>query len=104
MRFCTLYLDNNLQLWLIPYPMRRDVGQAPRHLVSAGNTHGWVWLGSPGWYGSLSPELIVECKRMHADEARDLQWHNEWEEIVLEAEKYPLLDSKASEWKPRLSS
>lgn len=52
----TLYRDRNCSLWGIPYAMREEVGQSPRHLQDAGNTKGWVWLGSPGWWGSITPE------------------------------------------------
>lgn len=53
---------DTLALWGIPYEMRRDVGQAPRHLLArhrAGTLcmfgdPPWIWLGSPGWYGHLA--------------------------------------------------
>jgi hypothetical protein len=31
-------------LYGIPYEMRREVGQEPRHLIQAGRTEGWVYL------------------------------------------------------------
>lgn len=45
---------DTMTLWGIPYRMRDDVGQEPRHLFKAGNTKNWVYLGGPGWYGSMS--------------------------------------------------
>ena len=35
----------------IPYEMRP--GQQPRDILGRDN---WVWLGSPGWYGSMSAD------------------------------------------------
>lgn len=43
---------DTMALWGIPYGMRP--GQSPYDLHRAGNTRGWIWLGSPGWWGSLS--------------------------------------------------
>lgn len=65
-----LYRDENLQLWGIPYEMRREIGQSPRHLAKAGNTKGWVWLGSPGWWGSLSGS-DQEAVKAFLDKHRD---------------------------------
>ena len=66
---------DSLALWGIPYEMRP--GQAPRNLwdgnrredvlaqargyvgatMSApGPREGWVWLGTPGWWGNLNSE------------------------------------------------
>ena len=45
---------DTLALYGLPYEMRRDIGQAPRHLWKAGQTKGWIWLGSPGWFGSMT--------------------------------------------------
>ena len=47
-----------MSLWGIPYPMRP--GQAPADLERANNTSGWIYLGGPGWYGSMSPERVKE--------------------------------------------
>lgn len=65
-RIRVLFLDPNLGLWGIPYGMRRDVGQAPRDLYRAGNTKGWIYLGHPGWYGSMSNERVKEVKEFLA--------------------------------------
>lgn len=62
-------------LWGIPYAMRMECGQTPKHLWDAhksfydkpiGNRvyarrnpidlSDWIWLGQPGWWGSLLPE------------------------------------------------
>lgn len=48
---------DTMALYGIPYEMRRDVRQEPRDLIrgNAGQIPGdWIWLGSPGWYGSMS--------------------------------------------------
>lgn len=42
---------DTLALWGIPYEMRR--GQQPRDLWER-RGDSWIWLGSPGWYGSMS--------------------------------------------------
>ena len=79
---------DTLALWGVPYEMRADVGQNPRHIERARErnnedlwrknwsiTHprltyqdphgGWIWLGQPGWWGPYaagSPErLAVEA-------------------------------------------
>lgn len=63
-----------LALWGIPYAMRADCGQTPKHLWDARDRDmrrpvrsgvyrsnpvdpsDWIWLGQPGWWGSLLPE------------------------------------------------
>lgn len=63
-----------MALWGIPYAMREDCGQTPKHLwdarnrdirrpVRSGVYHSkpvdlsdWIWLGQPGWWGSILPE------------------------------------------------
>lgn len=42
----------SMGLFGIPYEMR--AGQSPRDLYDVGNVSDWTWLGSPGWWGSLS--------------------------------------------------
>lgn len=42
---------DSLGLWGVPYEMRPR--QQPGDLWRAGNTKGWVYLGHPGWWGSL---------------------------------------------------
>lgn len=83
-KIVVLYRDRNLQLWGIPYRMREEIGQTPRHLQepggrsgplpagwygsqsreeqSAHNTRDWVWLGSPGWFGSMSAADMEQVK------------------------------------------
>ena len=78
-----LYRDRNLQLWGIPYEMRP--GQAPRHLQDAGNTTGWIWLGSPGWYGHMSKdeqEIVRDyLARSEIRPAIPLWWF-EWSDLT----------------------
>lgn len=66
---------DTLDLWGIPYLMRRDVGQAPRHLFRSevpGAGAGWIWLGSPGWYGHLSrDEQALVREYVEAARGRD---------------------------------
>ena len=49
---------DTLSLWGIPYGMRPWEGtsraQQPRDLWEAGNVRGWIWLGAPHWWGSMS--------------------------------------------------
>lgn len=63
-----------LALWGIPYAMREGCGQTPKHLWDARerdmrrpfrsgvyqskpvDLSDWIWLGQPGWWGSLLPE------------------------------------------------
>ncbi len=66
--FCAPY---TLGLYGIPYEMRRDVAQEPRHLWRFERTEGWIWLGTPGWYGSMTAETIERVKR-YLDERRAL--------------------------------
>ena len=58
-----LYNDPNMQLWGLPFEMRPY--QAPRHF--ADNKEGWVWLGSPGWYGSMPQARIAETRAFLAN-------------------------------------
>jgi len=75
-----LYRDGNLQLWGIPYKMRP--GQSPRDLQRAYEEwtqpryghYGaprikldWIWLGSPGWWGSMTPERRAEVEAFLAE-------------------------------------
>jgi hypothetical protein len=56
----------------IPYDMRRDVGQEPRHLWQAGNTKGWIYLGGAGWFGNMSRASVGRVKAfLAAQEAAD---------------------------------
>lgn len=79
---CVLWRQpDTMSLWGIPYPMRP--GQAPRDLweareqwcvksadVAAGKgplltmpaAYKWIWLGSPGWWGSAPKEAIAQME------------------------------------------
>lgn len=57
---------DTLSLWGIPYEMRSGVGQEPRHLLHRKDDTGWIWLGTPGWYGSMSKPRIAAVKRFVA--------------------------------------
>ncbi len=67
-----------MALWGIPYSMREECGQTPKHLWDARhrfyekpisnrvyarsnptNLDDWIWLGSPGWWGGHLPESQV---------------------------------------------
>jgi hypothetical protein len=81
-----LYRDGNLQLWGIPYLLRpgqspRDIQRAheeyvpPRYGHHGGRrsvgTGDWIWLGTPGWYGSYSDADVVLIKtflKVHAND------------------------------------
>jgi len=74
-----------LTLWGIPYDLRP--GQAPIHLWKSEHSsarRGWIYLGEPGWYGSLSRERIDQIKAFLA-EHKDLVPGNPYEWTVLPA-------------------
>lgn len=73
----TIYRDANLALWGIPYKMRSEVGQQPRDLDRARNTKGWVYLGSPGWWGTISREDQAAIKEWFAGIDVPGSWY-EW--------------------------
>ena len=106
---CVLYLDFNLQLWLVPYAMKRDVGQSPRDIERAMERGGrsvetgWIWLGSGGgtWHGSLTGEILEETCRIIEGPAKDLGNHGEWVPFALREEEYPALHARASAWRAR---
>ncbi len=70
--------DDSLELFGVPYLMRP--GQSPRDIFRAGNTRGkWIWLGGPGWWGSMSkPEqaLVKAFLVKHKDDVPT--GPNEW--------------------------
>lgn len=72
---------DTLALYGIPYLMREDVGQEPRHLWEAGNTKGWVYLGYPGWfYGSTEDHALAEAfKAKH----KNILPQNPYEWVIL---------------------
>lgn len=57
--------DYSLDLWGIPYQMRRDVGQQPKDILPKYRNE-WIWLGSCGSYGHgwsrLSDERVKEIE------------------------------------------
>lgn len=62
--------DDSLELFGIPYEMRP--GQSPRDLWRAGRTDGWIWLGSPGWWGHLDSVAQHEIRTFLAENAADV--------------------------------
>jgi hypothetical protein len=77
---------DTLALWGIPYEMRP--GQSPRDLWRARdayvaprpghygskrvNLDDWIWLGQPGWFGSMSTERVTEVKAFIARHRADV--------------------------------
>lgn len=62
---------DSLSLWGVPYEMRP--GQSPRDIFGWRDGHEpryrtdktapeWIWLGTPGWYGSYTRPQIEEIK------------------------------------------
>jgi hypothetical protein len=60
---------DTMALWGVPYALRE--GQSPRDLVraewpgrkGAGEVPGdWLWLGSPGWWGSMAPDAVAAVR------------------------------------------
>ncbi len=47
---------DTMSLWGLPHGLRP--GQSPRDLMEADNSSSWFWLGTPGWWGSLSAENV----------------------------------------------
>lgn len=50
--------EDTLELYGIPCEMRAGCGQTPTNLWDARKTEGWLWLGSPGWWGHLQETEI----------------------------------------------
>lgn len=67
-RIRVLFRDaDTLSLWGLPYEMR--LGQAPRD-VHRNHRGEWIWLGQPGWFGSMTPEerrAVEEFLAAHDD-------------------------------------
>jgi hypothetical protein len=99
-----LYRDRNLGLWGIPYKMRP--GQSPRDLKDAHDNYrwpapghygpkrisldDWVYLGHPGWYGSMTPAKQEAVKAFLAQHRDSIPGYpHEWSE--LEPGSAPLL-------------
>jgi hypothetical protein len=76
----TLFMRNDtLTLYGIPYKMRSNIGQEPRHLYEAGNTKNWIYFGEPGWFGSMSQERMEAVKTFREKYEDQLpQNPNEW--------------------------
>lgn len=73
-----LYRQNDtMSLWGVPYEMRRNCGQSPDDIA---NHHGWIYLGGPGWWGSIPEPEITAIKeylsRMPIDAIPS--YPNEW--------------------------
>lgn len=95
-----LWRSPELGLWGIPHEMRP--GQSPRDLWESrlvpdtvkqaqgwhgatmripGAREGWIWLGSPGWWGHLTKAEQAEIKAFLSPlraEGRIPGNHNEW--------------------------
>jgi hypothetical protein len=71
---------DTLALYGVPYEMRP--GQQPGDLWRAGRKEGWIWLGSPGWWGHLSHENQAAIKAFLAKHS-DIIPNNpyEWDRI-----------------------
>jgi hypothetical protein len=70
---------DTLALWGVPYRMRR--GQQP-HDIPQQYRRDWIWLGQPGWWGSMSRDWQADVKRWLARHKSDLpQGPNEWSEV-----------------------
>jgi len=69
-----LFRDNtgSLGLWGIPHRLREDIQQAPRDLWDRRSELGWIWLGSPGWWG----------KYPKADQAKIAAYLETWADMV----------------------
>lgn len=69
--------DDSLELFGVPYKMRP--GQGAKDIFRAGNTKGWIWLGSPGWWGSMTKGEQALVKAFLAKHKDDVPTGpNEW--------------------------
>lgn len=68
-------------LYGLPYGMRP--GQTPTDLLRANNTKGWIWLGSQGWWGSLSKRDQKHISRWLESLADVPQSPGEWCQVEL---------------------
>lgn len=76
---------DTMALYGIPYEMRRDVRQEPRHLIAGngGSIPGdWIWLGSPGWYGSMTADEVAAVKLWLLVIGETPDWPGEWLELA----------------------
>ena len=53
--------NDTMSLWGLPHGLRP--GQSPRDLQEVNNTKGWIWLGTPGWWGSISRSDIEKIRK-----------------------------------------
>ena len=87
---------DTLALWGIPYAMRpgqqpRDLFRAHRDYVPPPPGHygrkqidisDWIWLGSPGWWGTLSKEEQGEIEAFLRSHEGDIpQGPDKWRDI-----------------------
>lgn len=95
----------NGALWGIPYKMNHDIGQTPKHvwdghrsphptkrppvyvgftIETPGPQLDWTWLGTPGWFGSMTEderELAEEFVAKLKAEDMMPSWPGEWVEV-----------------------
>lgn len=66
-----------MSLWGIPYEMRPG-GQQPRDIDERWRDD-WIWLGQPGWFGSMSADEIATTKEFLAKHTDEIpRGPNEW--------------------------
>src|SRR3990167_2877417 len=78
---------DSLALWGIPYEMNREVRQQPMDLFRAhgGALPGWIYLGSPGWWGAMTRDEQAEVTAFLA--GRDVPCNPcEWDTIPTRCE------------------
>lgn len=66
---------DTMALYGIPYEMRP--GQSP-HNIQEKFRGDWIWLGSPGWWGSLSRPEQERVRAFLAKQPDLPEWPNEW--------------------------
>lgn len=72
-------MPDTLSLYGIPYQMRP--GQAPRDIFEKFR-HEWIWLGSPGWFGSMTKAEISLVREFLTTFKNDIpQNPHEWTKI-----------------------
>lgn len=70
--------SDTLILWGICYDMRAECGQQPKD-ISEEWRGDWIYLGQPGWFGSMSREEIDATKAFLAERADEIpSGPNEW--------------------------
>lgn len=72
---------DTMSLWGLPFRMNREIGQEPRHLWEAGRKS-FIWLGSPGWFGSMTEAEQAEVKAFLAQHEGNIPLGpGEWDEL-----------------------